>query len=52
MRPAIALDPCQFGRRASRLVGAHVTPTGLADDVKLFATAFLGGFLFVAVYLA
>ena len=50
LRPAIALDPRLFGRRLPRLLDndqpAHPT---IADDLKLFATTFALGFLFVAV---
>lgn len=54
MRPAIALDPHHFGRRGVVAVGpgSDLRATGLADDLRLFATTFVGGFLFVAVYLA
>lgn len=56
LRPVVALDPRRFGRR--RLIlrdrgGAAVQSfSDLADDLKLFATTFFGGFLFMAVYLA
>lgn len=54
MRSAIALYPRLFGRRmASSDHVAQTSPqTRLADDLRLFATTFLGGFLFVAIYLA
>ena len=49
MRPAIALDPRQFGRRLPSL--GDDTPANLAmvDDLKLFGTTFAVGFLFVSV---
>ena len=54
MRSVIALDPRRFGRGRRQLpdVPRSKAPSpGLADDLWLFATTFLGGFLFVAVYL-
>lgn len=55
MRSAIALDPRLFGR--GRNYSAPSSPEQAEADTawsefKLFATTFLGGFLFVAVYLA
>jgi len=55
MRSVIALDPRLFGRGRRYLiemVGRHAPPAAALDDLKLFATTFVGGFLFVAVYLA
>lgn len=46
LRPAIAIHPLQFGRRAA---GAGVAAAGAGDDVRLFATSFAAGFLFVSV---
>ena len=46
LRPAIAIDPLLFGRRAAVPVPAAASP---ADDVRLFATSFAAGFLFVSV---
>lgn len=54
-RPAIALDPKRFGRgRALVLAAPAPQPLlgGLSDDLKLFATTFLAGFIFVSVFLA
>ena len=42
-----------FGRRKCALL--HDLPaarSGLADDLRLFALTFAGGFLFISVYLA
>ena len=57
IRPALALDPTRFGRRpptAAAPIEIVTRPSAprLADDLKLFAMTFAGGFLFVAVYLA
>jgi hypothetical protein len=52
-RSAIALDPRLFGRGQMR----SFEPTGkpawrVSDDVKLFATTFAAGFLFVSIFIA
>jgi hypothetical protein len=50
-RPGIALDPRHFGRGRHAYVPADAKdPTG--GDLKLFATTFLGGFVFVSMLLA
>jgi hypothetical protein len=41
-----------FGRKGARSAAAAATPSTLAEDLKLFALTFAGGFLFVTVYLA
>ena len=53
-RRAVARTVPPFGRRARAfdLVNEQVGPTGLVDDLRLFALTFAGGFLFVSVYLA
>ena len=54
MRPAIALDPRQFGRGRTfllELVERNRTSSATLADVKLFISTFCGGFLFVALYL-
>jgi hypothetical protein len=49
-RPVIALDPRLFGRGPMRLLGSDCEiPALLSDDVKLFATTFLAGFLVVSI---
>ena len=48
MRPAIALDPRQFGRRLPRLSDQALSPA-IVEDLKLFGTTFAVGFLFVSV---
>ena len=51
LRPAIAIDPRLFGRRMPGFIlGTAEEPGWVAsDDVKLFATTFAIGFLFVSV---
>ena len=51
MRPAIALDPRQFGRRLPRLGDGEAASPALVDDLKLFGTTFAIGFLFVSVFI-
>ena len=51
-RAPIAADPRAFGRAGAPTPPAPVTPSRLADDIKLFATTFLAGFVFVSAYLA
>jgi hypothetical protein len=49
-RPAFALDPRQFGK--GRLRDLSATQSGrftLSGDLKLFATTFVAGFLFVSI---
>ena len=50
LRPAIAADPRLFGKGPLRLLEME-QPANLAilDDLKLFATTFAIGFLFVSV---
>lgn len=50
-RAIIAADPRIFGRNSIRF-GDDWPPSGLADDLKLFATTFACGFLFVTVLIA
>lgn len=44
----------QFGRGRRFLLAGPVerAASGLTDDIQLFATWFLGGFLFMSIYLA
>jgi hypothetical protein len=54
-RPAIANDPTRFGRgRALVLATPMPEPSfaAISDDLKLFATTFLAGFIFISVFLA
>ena len=49
-RPAFALDPKLFGRGPQRDLGeATPAPIRLSDDLKLFVTTFVAGFLFVSI---
>jgi hypothetical protein len=49
-RPAIAIDPRRFGRGQARDLGSAAIPTSsIGPDLKLFATTFLAGFVFVSV---
>lgn len=51
-RPSLALDPRRFGQRYVLHSPVEEAPRRISDDVKLFGTTFLGGFLFVTVLLA
>ena len=50
LRPAFALDPRQFGRRFPGFILGNPEQPGFAigDDIKLFATTFAVGFVFVS----
>ncbi|MEO6114221.1 MAG: hypothetical protein ABIP07_07255 [Sphingomicrobium sp.] len=50
-RPVIALPSLFFGRGRRYLLEAEI-PASMADDTRLFALTFVGGFLFMTVYLA
>ena len=51
LRPAIAIDPRLFGKRLPgfTLGGSDETGWTVGEDLKLFATTFAVGFLFVSV---
>ena len=50
LRPAIASDPRLFGKGVPRLLEEFETPSpAILADLKLFASTFAIGFLFVAV---
>jgi hypothetical protein len=54
-RPAFAPHPRLFGRGRIRdltTAGMSVAPSPLATDVKLFATTFIAGFLFVSILIS
>lgn len=51
-RPVIAVHPYHFGRGPMRSVAAPDAEPAAGDDLKLFATTFLAGFLFVSMLLA
>jgi hypothetical protein len=49
-RPAFAPHPRMFGRGRVRVLAAPaLPPAALSDDLKLFASTFVLGFLFVSV---
>ena len=51
-RPIFAIPATRFGRGRRYVAAAAELPkAGLADDIRLFALTFAGGFLFMAVYL-
>ena len=50
--PACTFETRRFGRGRSYRAAARPTGSGLADDIRLFALTFAGGFLFVSLYLA
>jgi hypothetical protein len=51
LKPVIALDPRLFGRRfPGFILGRPEEPNwAISDDLKLFASTFAAGFLFVSV---
>jgi hypothetical protein len=53
-RPVIALDVRSFGRGRSWLVSEARAPVPplISADLKLFATTFVAGFLFVSILLS
>lgn len=56
-RATVANDPRAFGRRPRPLTACVAATADLGDssiigDLRLFASAFAAGFLFVAVYIA
>jgi hypothetical protein len=49
-RPSIATDPKRFGKARMRALGApHLPKDRLGDDLKLFATTFVAGFVVVSI---
>ena len=48
-RSVIARHPASFGRSAKRV--EPIVHSGWIDDIKLFATTFLAGFLFVSIWI-
>jgi hypothetical protein len=52
-RPAFAPHPRAFGRgRVRELAAPILEAPAISDDLKLFASTFLVGFVFVSVLLA
>lgn len=46
------LQGCRFGRGSGYSRATIAAPSTIASDLRLFALTFVGGFLFVTVYLA
>ena len=51
-RSGIAVDPRRFGRRFRNASVEQPVPSRVDNDLRLFATTFVGGFLFVSMLLA
>jgi hypothetical protein len=51
-RPWFALDPRRFGRGRVWLLELAARPFKVSDDLKLFATTFVAGFVFVSILIA
>jgi hypothetical protein len=52
-RPLLAMDPKRFGKgRVRDLADPRETGSCFSADVKLFATTFLAGFVFVSILIA
>jgi hypothetical protein len=52
VRPVIASDPRTFGRGMQRAITDRAVRRSTSDELKLFATTFLAGFMFMSVFLA
>jgi hypothetical protein len=50
--PCRDFKSCRFGRKANNVAPAIAARSTLADDIRLFAITFVGGFLFVTIFLA
>ncbi|HEY8592959.1 MAG TPA: hypothetical protein VIL42_08880 [Sphingomicrobium sp.] len=50
-RPLFAMHPLRFGRGPVRVLAAAepASGSGIGGDLKLFATTFAAGFLFVSI---
>jgi hypothetical protein len=51
-RRIVAADPRMFGRGPKRLLAADQTESRISADLKLFATTFVAGFVFVSILIA
>ena len=51
-RRIVAADPRMFGRGPKRLLEAKQAASGISADLKLFATTFVAGFVFVSILIA
>jgi hypothetical protein len=50
VRPVFAAHPRRFARGRARILAMPVeSASTLSDDLKLFTTTFLAGFLFVSI---
>jgi hypothetical protein len=52
VRHAVAADPRMFGRGQRRVLERAPAPSTVNADLKLFATTFLAGFVFVSILIA
>ena len=52
LRASSRRDTARFGRRPVAVALPAAGTTSLLDDLRLFAAFFLGGFVFMSVYLA
>jgi hypothetical protein len=50
--PDRELQDRPFGRRGGFRAAALAAPSTLADDIRLFALTFVGGFLFITIFIA
>jgi hypothetical protein len=52
-RPANQFRTRVFGRaKGFAIAASEPAPSSLSDDLRIFALTFVGGFLFMAIYLA
>jgi hypothetical protein len=51
-RSGIAIDPRRFGRARPWQLSASEMRASVSAEVKLFASTFVGGFVFVSLLLA
>ena len=51
-RRIVAADPRMFGRGPRRVLERDASASTVSADLKLFATTFLAGFIFVSVLIA
>jgi hypothetical protein len=50
VRPAFAMHPRRFGRGPARALAIPAAPpSDLPSELKLFATTFIAGFVFVSI---
>jgi hypothetical protein len=51
-RRIVAADPRMFGRGPKRLLESGQAESRISADLKLFATTFIAGFVFVSILIA